>query len=120
MCSCIQVAVFFMVAAIGLFIDQLTLGPLRDLAQDMPFYLAVGIALLVVSSITQGDRCSLIRCYSAGCTLDDLGQWESTTSEFPLTLHIGLDILSNGEQTENSHILSPHHRVLGCMGDHVQ
>lgn len=53
MCSCVQVAIFYMVAAIGLFFDQLTLGPLRDLAQDKPLYLTVDSILLVVSSAAE-------------------------------------------------------------------
>jgi hypothetical protein len=56
MSSCIQVAVFYIVAAIGLFIDQLTLGPLGALAHNKPYYLAGDIILLVVSNTTEGDR----------------------------------------------------------------
>lgn len=48
LCSCIQLAVFYMVAAIGLFIDQLTLGPLRNLVQYKSVYLVVDITLLVL------------------------------------------------------------------------
>jgi len=61
--SCIQVAVFYMVAAIGLFIDQLMLGPLRNLAQYKALALAAHIISLVVSSTTEGYRCSLIKFY---------------------------------------------------------
>lgn len=48
--TCIQMAVFYMVAAIGLFFDQLTLGPLRDLTEGKPLHLALDIILLAVSS----------------------------------------------------------------------
>ena len=119
MCTCIQVALFHIVAALSLFNDQLTLGPLRDLAQHKPLYLAIDIALLVVSSITKGDRRFLINPYSASCPLGDLGKGRSTTLGSPLTLNIGLEIRSNGEQNENSYIHGPHCRVHGCMGDHV-
>lgn len=54
MCTCIQVAVFYIISALGLLIDQLTLGPLRNMAQSKPFNLAVEISMLVVSSITEG------------------------------------------------------------------
>jgi hypothetical protein len=62
-----------MVAAVGLFIDQLTLGPLRNLVQYKSVYLVVDITLLVVSNITQEDRCSLIKPSSADWSLADLG-----------------------------------------------
>jgi len=74
MCTCIQVEIFYLVAAIGLFFDQLTFGPLRDLAQDKPLYLALDIVLLVVSSTTETGWYSLIKPYPARCTLDDLGK----------------------------------------------
>jgi len=51
MCTCIQLTVFFMVAAIGLFIDQLLFGPLRNLALYRPLYLIADITLLVVSTM---------------------------------------------------------------------
>ena len=74
--SCIQVAVFYMVAAIGLFIDQLTLGPLHNLAECRMLYIASEVVLLAVSSTSEGDRYHLIKIYSVGCTLDVFGQWK--------------------------------------------
>lgn len=73
MSSCIQVAVFYMVAAIILFIDQLTLGPLRDLAECRSLYISSEVIFLVVSSTTEGYRYYLITICSVGCTLGVLG-----------------------------------------------
>jgi len=47
--TCIQVTVFYLVTAIGLAVDQLTLGPLRDLEQYKPVYLTVDVILLVLA-----------------------------------------------------------------------
>lgn len=76
MSTCIQVALHYMVTSIGLFIDQLTLGPLRDLAQYKSLYLASDIVMLVVSSTTEGDQYSLMKFISADCTLGVFGQWK--------------------------------------------
>lgn len=74
--ACIQVAVHYMVTSIALFIDQLTLGPIRDLAHYKLLYLVTDIVMLVVSSATEGDRYFLIKFISADCTLGAFGQWK--------------------------------------------
>jgi hypothetical protein len=84
--SCTQVAVFYMAAAIGLFIDQLTLGPLHNLAQHRSAYLTIEIFLLVVSSTTARDWYSLSKSYSADHTLEDLGKWD--IHEFDIPAHV--------------------------------
>ena len=83
MSSCIQVAVFYMVAAIGLFIDQLTLGPLRNLADCRTLYISSEVILLAVSSTTEGYRYYLIKFYSVDCTLDVFGWWNVFLFEIP-------------------------------------
>ncbi len=74
--SFIQVAVFYMVASIGLFIDQLTLGPLHNLAECRVIYIVTEVILLAVSSTSEGGRYYLNKIYSVGCTLDVFGQWK--------------------------------------------
>jgi hypothetical protein len=77
-----------MVTSIGLFIDQLTLGPLRDLGEYKELFLASDIVLLAVSRTTEGDWYSLIKFYSAGCPLDDFGQWRVLSLWDPCLLYI--------------------------------
>ena len=66
----------YIVTSIGLFIDQLTLGPLRNLVQCRAIYLASTIILLAVSTAIEGDRYSLIKFYLAGCSLGCFGEWK--------------------------------------------